>query len=73
MDRSPRVFEDLQIKLDFIAKNAQIHGHMGIKMFHEYKSCKDKIYSRLGALYFSPMLSFEGVVPTQKNPQTADF
>jgi hypothetical protein len=46
---------------------------MGLKMVNKNKAPKEKIYKRLSALYFLSMLSFEGVVPTQKNPQTADF
>jgi len=59
--------------LDFIAKVAQIHGHMGLKMVHVFKAHKDKIYSRLGVLYIILTLSFEGVVPTQKNPPIGGF
>jgi hypothetical protein len=52
---------------------AQIHGHMGLKMFHTNGEHKDKRYSRLGILYFLITLSFEGVVPTKKIRQLADF
>jgi hypothetical protein len=34
-------------------------------MLYKIKAHKDKIYSRLGVLYFLITLSFEGVVPTR--------
>jgi len=53
------------IKLDFIPKTAQIHGHMGLKMFHESKARKDNKYISLNVLYYLLTLRFEGVVPTR--------
>jgi hypothetical protein len=46
---------------------------MGLKMLNEIKAHKDKIYSRLGALYFIGTLSFEGVVPTKKSAVSGFF
>jgi hypothetical protein len=46
---------------------------MGLKMLYENMAHKDIKYSRLKAFNILLPLRFEGVGPTQKNPQTADF